>query len=218
MKEVKTKKTGGFDPVPFVQGFIKVTGAIPSLLWLRPKRIYASGKAREKIKGGALIIANHSDFVDPVYLMTVLWYRQHHFICSEEIMDSGAGGFLRACGCIKIDRSNVTMNTMREITDRLKSGQIVSMFPQGRISGDDKAEAGFKSGMTLMAIRSGAPIVPVYIKPRESFFSRLKVVIGERVSVTELYGERPTFAEIDAATKLLYEREKQLKDLADQRR
>ena len=122
------------------------------------------------------------------------------------------------CGCIKIDRSNVTMNTMREITDRLKSGQIVSMFPQGRISGDDKAEAGFKSGMTLMAIRSGAPIVPVYIKPRESFFSRLKVVIGERVSVTELYGERPTFAEIDAATKLLYEREKQLKDLADQRR
>ena len=69
-----------------------------------------------------------------------------------------------------------------------------------------------------MAIRSGAPIVPVYIKPRESFFSRLKVVIGEKVSVTELYGERPTFAEIDAATKLLYEREKQLKDLADQRR
>ena len=129
--------------------------------------------------------------------------------------DSGAGGFLRACGCIRIDRNNVTMSTMREITAKLKSGEVVSMFPQGRISEEDKAEAGFKSGMTLMAIRSGAPIIPAYIKPRKSFFSRLKVVIGERVSVTELYGERPTFAEIDAATKLLSEREKQLKDLAE---
>ncbi len=215
MKEVKTKKTGGFDPVPFVQGFIKVTGAIPSLLWLRPKRIYASEKAREKIKGGALIIANHSDFVDPVYLMTVLWYRQHHFICSEEIMDSKAGGFLRACGCIRIDRKNVTISTMRDITDRLKQGQVVSLFPQGRISVGEDEGAKFKSGMTLMAIRSGAPIIPVYVKPRKSFFDRLKVVIGERVSVTELYGERPTFAEIDAATRLLYEREKQLKELAE---
>ena len=215
MKEVKTKKTGGFDPVPFVQGFIKVTGAIPSLLWLRPKRIYASEKAREKIKGGALIIANHSDFVDPVYLMTVLWYRQHHFICSEEIMDSKAGGLLRACGCIRIDRKNVTINTMRDITDRLKQGQVVSLFPQGRISVGEDEGAKFKSGMTLMAIRSGAPIIPVYVKPRKSFFDRLKVVIGERVSVTELYGERPTFAEIDAATRLLYEREKQLKELAE---
>jgi 1-acyl-sn-glycerol-3-phosphate acyltransferase len=133
-------------------------------------------------------------------------------------MDSGAGGFLRACGCIRIDRNNVTMSTMREITAKLKSGEVVSMFPQGRISVDEEADAGFKSGMILMAIRSGAPIVPVYVEPRKSFFSRLKVVIGERVSVTDLYGERPTFAEIDAATKLLYEREKQLKDLADQRR
>jgi 1-acyl-sn-glycerol-3-phosphate acyltransferase len=215
MKEVKTKKTGGFDPVPFVQGFIKVTGAIPSLLWLRPKRIYASEKAREKIKGGALIIANHSDFVDPVYLMTVLWYRQHHFICSEEIMDSKAGGFLRACGCIRIDRKNVTINTMRDITDRLRQGQVVSLFPQGRISVGEDEGAKFKSGMTLMAIRSGAPIIPVYVKPRKGFFDRLKVVIGERVSVTELYGDRPTFAEIDAATRPLYEREKQLKELAE---
>jgi hypothetical protein len=69
--------------------------------------------------------------------------------------------------------------------------------------------------MVLMAIRSGAPIVPVYIKPKKSFFSRLNVVIGERVSVMELYGERPTFAQIDVAAKLLYEREEQLKNLAD---
>ena len=215
MRKVKQNKAPLFSPKNIVIDFIRVTGAIPTLLLLRPKKTFASEKAKEKIRGGALIIANHTEFIDPVYLMTVFWYRRHHFIASEEIMDSGAGGFFRACGCIRIDRNNVTMNTMREITDRLKSGEVVSMFPQGRISVDEEADAGFKSGMILMAIRSGAPIVPVYVEPRKGFFSRLKVVIGERVSVTDLYGERPTFAEIDAAAKLLYEREKQLKDLAD---
>ena len=215
MNKEKQNKAPLFSPKNIVIDFIRVTGAIPTLLLLRPKKIFMSEKAKEKIRGGALIIANHTEFIDPIYLMAVFWYRRHHFIASEEIMDSGAGGFLRACGCIRIDRNNVTMSTMREITAKLKSGEVVSMFPQGRISEEDKAEAGFKSGMTLMAIRSGAPIIPAYIKPRKSFFSRLKVVIGERVSVTELYGERPTFAEIDAATKLLSEREKQLKDLAE---
>lgn len=215
MNRQKKNKAPIFSVKNIVIDFIRVTGAIPTLLWLRPKKTFASEKAKQKLRGGALIISNHTDFVDPVYLMTAFWYRRHHFIASEQIMDSKAGGFLRACGCIRIDRNNVTMNTLREITDKLKQGEVVSMFPQGRISAGSDEGASFKSGMVLMAIRSGAPIVPVYIKPKKSFFSRLNVVVGERVSVTELYGERPTFAQIDAAAKLLYEREEQLKNLAD---
>lgn len=216
MNRQKKNKAPLFSVKNIVIDFIRVTGAIPTLLWLRPKKLFTTEKAKRKLRGGALIISNHTDFVDPVYLMTAFWYRRHHFIASEQIMDSNAGGFLRACGCIRIDRSNVTMNTLREITGKLKQGRIVSMFPQGRISTGGDEGASFKSGMVLMAIRSGCPIVPVYIKPRKSFFSRLHVVIGEKVSVTELYGEHPTFAQLDAATKLLYEREKQLQSMAYQ--
>ena len=63
------------------------------------------------------------------------------------------------------------------------------------------------------AVRSGVPIVPMYIKPKQKPSDRLTVVLGERVSVTELYGDRPTFAQIDAATRLLYEREAKLAEL-----
>ena len=35
-------------------------------------------------------------------------------------------------------------------------------------------------------------------------------MIGESVDVRAMYGERPTFAQIDAATKLLFEREQSL--------
>ena len=40
-------------------------------------------------------------------------------------------------------------------------------------------------------------------------------VIGERVSVRELYGDKPTFTQLDAATKLLYEREEELARFLD---
>lgn len=126
-------------------------------------------------------------------------------------MDSGAGKFLKAVGCIRIDRSNPTLQSFHTITDSLKNGELVSMFPEGRIQ---SAQSGspFKSGMVLMAIRSGVPIIPVYLQPRSHWYSRLRVVIGERVSVKELYGDRPTFAQIDEATRLLKDREEQLKN------
>ena len=143
MNEQKKNKAPLFSPKNFLIDFIRVTGAIPTLLWLRPKKLFATEKAKERLRGGALIIANHTDFVDPVFLMTAFWYRRQRFIASEEIMDSSAGWFLKACGCIKIDRNNVTMNTMREITDTLKNGEVVSMFPQGRISAGEDEGAGF---------------------------------------------------------------------------
>ena len=165
--------------------FVWLTGA-PVVFWQRPKIIYTSEKAKEKIRGGALLIANHTGIYDPVYMMLGVPYRRQFFIISEEVMDKPVGALFKACRCIRIDRNNPNLATFREIIARLKSGEVISMFPEGHISHDDSTSQ-FKSGMVLMAVRSGV-----------------------RVSVTELYGEHPTFAQIDAATKLLYERETEL--------
>ena len=45
----------------------KTTAAIPGLLWLRPKWIYESPKAKERIRGGALLCANHQSLLDPTF-------------------------------------------------------------------------------------------------------------------------------------------------------
>lgn len=194
----------------FVFDFIKLTGAIPTLIWLRPKRIYAGEAAKRRIRGGALVIANHSAFIDPLYVMTAIWYRRVRFVFSEELARSRAGGFFRACGCMEIDRQNPTLGSFKQITDALKGGEVVTIFPEGHLSGEN-GDA-FKSGAVLMALRSGVPIVPLYICPRKMAFGRLKVVFGEAVDIREIYGERPTFAQIGEATKLLYERQTALRE------
>ena len=188
---------------------VRISGAHIAL-WQRPKIIYTSEKAKEKIRGGAPLIANHTGYYDPIYMMFGVPYRRQFFLVSEEVMDKPIGALFRACRCIRIDRENPSLATFREIIARLKSGEVISMFPEGRINRDDGTSQ-FKSGMVLMAVRSGVPIVPMYIKPKTKPAQRLTIVLGERVSVTELYGEHPTFAQMDAATKLLYERETQLR-------
>lgn len=196
--------------------FIRVTAA-PSLLWFRPKRIYESEKAKKHVKGGALLIANHVSFFDPIYAMLVIWYRMHHFICIKELM---ANKFLTfflgtACQCIPIDRENFGMATFKEITDYIESGELVSMYPEGHVNQDEKSNLNsFKSGMVLMALRSNCPIIPLYIKPREKFYSRLVAVIGEPINIKDYYGDKPSFKQVQEIADKLYKKEAELEEMA----
>ena len=106
------------------------------------------------------------------------------------------------------------MDSFREITSHLKDGDIVSMFPEGHVNEDTSgAVASFKSGMVLMAMCSGAPIVPIYIRKPAHRYNRVVMVIGEPVDITERYGLRPSFAQVEELADLLHDKETELKNL-----
>ena len=97
----------------------------------------------------------------------------------------------------------------------MKGGYLVSMFPEGHVNGERTGDLeDFKPGLVLMALQAKAPVVPVYIKPRKHFYERARFVIGEPVDVTALYGERPTFAQIEEIARAVRDKEEQLKELA----
>ena len=72
----------------------------------------------------------------------------------------------------------------------------------------------FKSGMVLISMQSKCPIVPIYLKPRKHWWSRLKAVVDEPVDITEMYGGMPAFSRIKEVTALLQEREARMAELA----
>lgn len=194
-----------------VYDFVRVT-ASPGLIVLRPKLVYENEAAKRFVKhgmkGGVLLISNHSGFFDPVHLMLSIWRRRHHFVCIKDFFEGN--GFKRwlftQFHCIPIDRDNFSMGSLRRITDELKAGKLVSMFPEGHVVNEGDL-APFKSGMVLMALQGNCPILPVYIKPREHFWSRLRVAVGEPVDLKALYGPRPSLKEIDEAANSLRDKE-----------
>lgn len=214
----KDKKAPLFAAEYFFYDFVKLTAAIPGLVWFRPKVLYASEAAKKKIKGGALLISNHTAVFDPIYLQIAVWYRRHRFVCLKEFFEGRGGWFFKSFLCIPIDRENFNISSFREITDHLKRGELVSMFPEGHINDETEGVAAFKSGMVLMAIRSGVPILPVYVRRFEGFPHRLTMAVGEVIDVTKLYGGRPTMSQIEEISSLLYEKEDELRELAEKRK
>lgn len=189
--------------------------ALPGLIWFRTKIIYED-KKKVRIKGGALVVSNHIGFVDPVYLMYGIWYRRHHFICMKELFEKPfTKWFFKMCMCIPIDRENLSMESFRRISDTMKEGKVVSMFPEGHVNVENSDTKQFKSGMVLMALKGNAPIVPVYIEQRKHFWNRLRVTVGQPIDIKAIYGDRPSLRQIDEIAELIFKKEKELKELAE---
>ena len=215
MNRQKPEKLPLFSKDNLVYDFTKITAGLPGLLWLRPKWIYESKAARKRLRGGHLVIANHAGFFDPIYVMIAVWYRRHRFICGKEFFESKAGRLFRAFHCIPVDRGNFRIDTLRQISDALQAGAIVSLFPEGHVNDGSGEMAAFKSGMVLMALQGKAPIVPVYVLPPKPRYRRLRLVIGEPIDIIARYGSRPSFSKIDEIAAMLQEKEERLKALAE---
>lgn len=211
MNSAQSKKHKRYRLEYLAHDVAKIFAALPGLIWFRPKVMFITPEARKKIYGGALLIANHTGYFDPIFMMFAIWYRRHRFICLKELLETRFGWILRSFLCIPIDRENFSMDSFRVITNHLRNGELVSMFPEGHINDGSGNLRSFKSGMILMAVKSGAPIIPMYIKKREFCWQRLRMIIGEPVDVKKMYDERPSMTTIEGITKLLYQKEEELK-------
>lgn len=167
---------------------IRITAAIPGFIWFRPKHIYESKEARKTPKNGALLIANHISLFDPMYLLLGYWKRRQHIVAMTELFEGKFKRWLfkNAFLTIEIDRNNFSMASFKEITDHLKSGNIVTIFPEGKVNASEEGIQDFKGGMVMMALRGKAPIVPVYIKRRKHFYNRLVLAIGNPIDLNAL--------------------------------
>ena len=89
--------------------------------------------------------------------------------------------------------------------DILKRGDLLSIFPQGGISKEDQNHS-LTSGVTLIALQAGVPIIPMYIVPAKHWYERRVVVIGDTLD-PKAYIQRkfPTTADIELVTAKLLE-------------
>ena len=209
MKKEKNKKSY------FFYDFVKATAAIPGLLWFRQKCIYVNENAKKRIKGGALLVSNHSSNIDPIILMFGIYYRRHHFIATKELFDNKLKRFLfENFHCIEIDRDNFGISVFRDIIDLLKRDKLVVMFPEGHITNNNEVLK-FKSGVVLMALNARKPILPVYIKVRKNPWHRQYIIIGEPIDPSEMLPKIPSLSDMDKVAELLQEKENELKEIAD---
>lgn len=210
-KVKEEKKIGNF-----LYDFVKITGFIPVLCWMRPRIVYQT--KRPKIKGGFLIAANHVSFTDPIIVHCAFWRRRLHCIATKDLYASDLRKFFfDRMHCIMVDKENFNMRTFHTVCERLQENKVVVVFPEGGVNHNANELMSFKSGAILMAYKARKPIVPVYINPISKWSDRRVAVIGDPIEINPTGALLPSMEEVKQINAKLQERELELKALYEQR-
>ena len=136
------------------------------------------------LTGPVILAANHRDNLDPYLLLQLLPRVVHVAARPDGFGTGGLCGIWRRLGAFPGDAWG-----MRYALTLLAQGGVVAVFPQATISAELHHARG---AVGLLALRSGAPVVPIAIRGTESvhigrpFAGRARVSIrfGKPVSFT----------------------------------
>ena len=86
---------------------------------------------------------------------------------------------------IPVDRHNMDMTALRACLKTLREGHALGVFPEGTRHKEGVMEH-MESGIAMIALRSGARILPAYIAGKPGLFRRTHVYYGLPFSVKDI--------------------------------
>lgn len=115
-------------------------------------------------EGPAILVANHISGLDPILLFAASRRKLRFLIASEQYHRFGLEWLFRAVGCIPVDRTGKPEKAFREALKALKDGDVVALFPHGKIHLDSDPPRHLKAGAVRLAQLAGCPIYPLRIE------------------------------------------------------
>jgi 1-acyl-sn-glycerol-3-phosphate acyltransferase len=170
---------------------------------LRPR---IEGAEHVPLTGPVLLASNHLSFVDSV-VIPVAAPRKVVFLAKAEYF-TGTGlrgrisrGWFEGLGMIPVDRtdSRSALDSLETALEVLRRGEAFGLYPEGTRSRDGRLYRG-RTGVAQLALRSGAPIVPVGLLGTDRLQpigarlprpARVTVRFGEPLDVTGQYAGMP---------------------------
>ena len=137
--------------------------------------------------GGVIFAANHLSFIDSVLLMYSCRRRATFLGKAEYLTMRATRRLFPAAGMIPVDRSGRGVGrSLGLAVDLLRAGEIVGIFPEGTRSRDGLLHEGHV-GVAHLALKSGAPIVPIGIRGTDVAMPP-DTIIPRRTPITIRFG------------------------------
>lgn len=157
-------------------------------------RCRARGAENLPRSGPALLVVNHQANIDPV-IVGMVFDRPLRFMAKKELFKVGAfGRLIGTLGAFPIDRGAGDRAALETSLSVLTEGGVLLMFPEGHRYPDDEVHD-FLPGVGMLALRSGAPVIPVVSKRTPEMwregrpgFPALRVLVGEPVDMSGFSG------------------------------
>ena len=156
-------------------------------------RLQIDGRENIPKRGAVILAPNHRSLIDiPVAAATTR--RKVWFMGKEELFRSKLSAlFLRNLGAFPVKRGRPDRAPLQRALALLAVGEVVGIFPEGTRRPLARFEE-LEEGFAYVALKSGAPIVPVAISGTEAVFPpggkrprfvKIRVAIGDPFRVGE---------------------------------
>jgi 1-acyl-sn-glycerol-3-phosphate acyltransferase len=113
--------------------------------------------------GQAIVVANHISGLDPMLMIACSRRPLRFLIAREQYRRFGLQWLFRAAGCIPVDRERSPEKAMRQAFKALREGEVVALFPHGKIHLDGDPPRRTKAGAARLAMIARAPVIPLHI-------------------------------------------------------
>lgn len=113
--------------------------------------------------GPALVVSNHYTGLDAMLMIAASPRPLRFIIAREQYERPGLRPLFKAVGCIPVDRSARPETALRAALRELENGEVIALFPDGRIHLEGDPPRRLKGGVAWLARRTGCPIVPLRV-------------------------------------------------------
>ena len=170
--------------------FLIVT--LTRLLW----RTTVEGSIKLTPGQGAVFVSNHKSSIDTLFLQRLIPRAIHYLIAREFVARRFIGWPLRVAGAIPVNRGGIDTAATRQAIRLAQAGEMIGIFPEGRINTTHELMLPGRPGAALIALRARVPVIPCYIEGSpygghilRPFITpaRVKVRIGEPIDLAEYY-------------------------------
>lgn len=141
--------------------------------------------------GPLILVANHINFLEVPIMFTHLQPRPVTGFAKVETWNNPAmGALFDLWGAIPLKRGVADTVAFKRGLEVLEEGKILAVAPEGTRSGNGMLQKGHP-GVVMLALRSGAPLLPVIYYGSERFrrnFTRLRrtdfhIIVGQQFSL-----------------------------------
>lgn len=168
-------------------------------------------KDKERAEGGYIACGNHVSATDAIAMCYAFRKNQVCFMAKKELFKIPVlAPLIKFLGAFPIDRGGSDVGAIKGAIKIVEEGKCLGIFPQGhRYPGEDPRGTKTKNGMALIATRTQADIVPVYIwrkKNKFKLFRRTYIIIGDVIPFESLGYDSEASGEYARITDIVFDK------------
>ena len=144
---------------PMQNVLMLVNRLITSLLW----RTTAPRDVPLPPGRGGIIVCNHRSSIDPCFVQRGTQRPIHWMVAKEFVANPALRWFMDTCMMILVNRGGVDTAATKIALRYVQKGEVIGMFPEGRINTTRRLMISVRPGAAMIAIKTRAIVLPCYI-------------------------------------------------------